>query len=52
MIYYYFTNHFQGSLFQRFHIKILVIEEVDIPMYNTKAIEFINEKKQKEFALT
>ena len=38
-----FTNTIQGSLFLKFRNLILGIDEVDITMYNTKAIKRINE---------
>ena len=48
----YFTKPFQGSLFQKFHNLILGIEEADVTKYNTKAHEWIKEKKQKTSTIT
>ena len=47
----YFTNQFQGRLFQKFRKLILGIEDSEVTKYNTKAHKWIKEKKQKKSIL-
>ena len=44
----YFIKPLQGSLFQEFRDLILGAEEENVPMYNTKSIEWIKENKHKK----